>query len=932
MRTDGYSLLARALTLPWVCGVIGLSGGLAQQPDTLRHSISPPPVGLQAGANLGYSVAMDGGYAVVGAPYDDVGAPDSGVVRIFDSSSGALLYTLVNPSPAKDDNFGYSVAISGTRMVAGALGDDTAGYNAGAVYLYDLGGATPTVPVITFYKPDADLPNSFGWSVAISGMRMVVGTADNAYVYDLAGATPTTPVLTLHDPSSAAIKSFGNAVAISNLRVVVGAFLDDTGGSQAGSAYVYDLASATPTVPLVTLNNPTPMGSEKFGSAVAISGNWVIAGVPDDSPGVFSAGSAYVYDLASGTPVVPVATLTSPSPKMYDQFGFSVSISGARLVVGNYNDEYRSSIPGRAYVYDLAGATPFTPVATMDNPRPATAAYFGFSIAIAGTRVIVSDPHDDTGADDSGSAYVYELTSGTPTVPLQKLNHPGPAGDDAFGTSTAVSGTWLVVGAPFARGETTIRGMAWVYDLASATPTVPVVTFTNPSPVAFGAFGSSVAIFGSRVVVGDRLDSTSAQQSGRAFVFDLTSPIPSVPIVTLNNPTPERSDSFGCDIAISGTRVVIGAQGDSTGGYLTGSAYVYDLASPTPDVPAITLINPSPVLDDLFGSSVAISGTHVVVGAYWDDTGASDTGSAYVYDLASATPAVPTVTLNNPSPGQNDWFGSSVSISGTRVVVGALQHDTGPIDSGSAYVYELTSATPYVPVLTLTPPTPAYQDQFGGSVAISGTRIVVGAHSKDIFTTPDAGVAFVYDLTTPTPTTPVATLNNPSPQTGDIFGLSVAIDGTTVAIGSPYDDTVMLNKGAAYVFAPANPDYDSDGLLDIWEYARFGSITAHTSLEDTDGDGRNELLELAFNSDPTVSDPSATPVVTNEGGFLTITIQKRAGVSYLVESAASLDGAAFSTATATTLINNATTLKVRDNFAVGTAPQRMLRVRVTAAP
>jgi hypothetical protein len=94
---------------------------------------------------------------------------------------------------------------------------------------------------------------------------------------------------------------------------------------------------------------------------------------------------------------------------------------------------------------------------------------------------------------------------------------------------------------------------------------------------------------------------------------------------------------------------------------------VYDLASGTPTVPVATLTNPSPALSDYFGSSVAISGTRVVVGAYGDDAGAANAGSAYVYDLSSGTPTVPIATLTNPSPAGNDYFGYSVAISGTRV-------------------------------------------------------------------------------------------------------------------------------------------------------------------------------------------------------------------------------------------------------------------------
>ena len=120
---------------------------------------------------------------------------------------------------------------------------------------------------------------------------------------------------------------------------------------------------------------------------------------------------------------------------------------------------------------------------------------------------------------------------------------------------------------------------------------------------------------------------------------------------------------------------------------LLGALVVAAPASARADSLLHTLSDPTLVPRALFGYSVAHSGARVVVGAPLDQTG--ETGSAYVYDLASATPTVPVATLNNPSPVLNDYFGNSVAISGTRVVVGAYLDDTGVIAAGSAYVYDL---------------------------------------------------------------------------------------------------------------------------------------------------------------------------------------------------------------------------------------------------
>ena len=781
----------------------------AQTPNNLQHAIAAPPVGAQSGAQLGSSVAVDGKYTVVGADRDDLHGHNSGLVKVFDSDSGALLHVIPNPDPAVHDHFGASVAISGTRVVVGTPEDDTGATDTGSAYVYDLSSATPTVPAATLNNPGPADGDGFGYAVAISGTRVVVGAvsddagadgAGRAYVYDLSSATPTVPVATLNNPGLAVGDGFGGSVAIAGTRVVVGAAADDAGATDAGSAYVYDLSSGTPTVPVATLNNPSPAVQDYFGGSVAISGARVVVGTPYDDTGAADAGRAYVYDLSGGTPTVPVATLNNSGAAAYQNyFGGSVAISGTRLVVGAVADDTGATNAGRAYLYDLSSGTPTVAVATLNNPGAALNDHFGDSVAISGTRVAVGAPADNTGAEDAGSAYVYDLNSGTPTVPVATLNNPGPAADDWFGRSVAISGTRVLIGAPYADTGAADAGSAYVYDLSSGTPTVHVVTLNNPSPAAYDHFGDRVAISGTRVLIGAPHDDTGASNAGSAYVYDLSSATPTVPVATLNNPGPGVDEYFGMAVAISGTRLVVGAGYDDTGASEAGSAYVYDLSSGTALV--ATLNNPAPAGQDLFGGSVAISGTRVVVGARLDDTGAINSGSAYVYNLSSGTPTVPVATLNNPGPAADDSFGLSVAISGTRVVIGAHLDDTGADAAGSAYVYDLSSATPTVPVATLNNPTPAVDDQFGSSVAISGTLVVLASYQDDTGAF-DAGSAYVYDLSSGTPALPVATLNNPSPGARDVFGLSVAIDGIHAVIGAPLDDSAQADKGSAYIYAP----------------------------------------------------------------------------------------------------------------------------------
>jgi hypothetical protein len=171
-----------------------------------------------------------------------------------------------------------------------------------------------------------------------------------------------------------------------------------------------------------------------------------------------------------------------------------------------------------------------------------------------------------------------------------------------------------------------------------------------------------------------------------------------------------------------------------------------------------------------------------------------------------------------------------------------------------------------------------------------------------------------------------------APGDKDDVGVVVVVDsaGSVVVTGR------STNSAGNYDFytvkyAPGNLDLDNDGMLDSWEVAHFGSTAAHSALDDTDGDSAVELLELAFGTDPLSAASVPVPAAVVEGGYLTTTIAKQPGVSYLVETGTALESG-FSAASTTVLTDTASTLKVRDNVPVGTANARFLRVRVTAVP
>lgn len=883
----------------------------AQVPDQLKHSFINPNTSPQGGTRLGSSVAMDGDYTVVGVPGEpnQEGFPAGGGVKVFSSTTGALLFTILGPNKNYEGHIGAAVAISGSRIAVGAPGIQTPYF--GAVFIYDLSSSRPTIPVAVLPNPLPRSEGDFGYSVAISGTRVAVGEyldgytdSGKAWVFDLASATPAVPVLALENPVPSVSDSNATAVALSGGKLVVGVSLDAEDESGPSWAYVYDLDGAAPAVPMMRLEKPGPFTGNTFANAVAISGTRVVVADYWDSTGANYAGSVYVFDLANPTPANPVVVLHNPNPTVFGQFGYSVAIAGKWVVVGANGDSAGGPQTGSAYVYDLTSATPAVPFAKPHKPLPVTGDSFGQSVAVAGNRVVVGAPYDDALASNAGSAFVFDLTTNTPSLPAAALNSPSPPVYDNFGVRATISGTLMAAGAA---GDA-----VYVYRLNSATPTAPITVLHHPQPENLGGSGS-IAISGTRLVV----------SAGNLYVYDFAAGTPTAPDLTITPPPNARFDAFSHPVAISGSRVAV------AGSYGTfpdqiAAVFVYDIGSSTPSTPVAILSDPEPDFYGTFGYALAISGTRVVVTDQLEhlDSDLKGTGTVYVYDLSSATPTVPTATVD-ATDRVSSYFGYAIAIFESQLVI----LDPG---LGKTYLHDLSSSTPTVPTFAW--------DAFGLSVAISGTRIVIG-NEYDSIGAYGSGSAQVFDLSSPTPGVPVALLKNPTPIVGDAFGTWVAIDGATIVVGTPYDGTAGYEQGAAYVFGPSP--------YSLWKVAELGDPFAPNSADD-DHDGLGNFAEYGLLRSPTIPEGAATsaaPFLYPDGRRLRMFVPRdpvRDDITLEVQASGTLSGpwvtiavsdfgapfygpGYFSGDGATPGVKS---VEVRDTVNMDAALRRFLRVRV----
>ena len=148
-------------------------------------------------------------------------------------------------------------------------------------------------------------------------------------------------------------------------------------------------------------------------------------------------------------------------------------------------------------------------------------------------------------------------------------------------------------------------------------------------------------------------------------------------IQPFNNPDSQFGGDVGFSVSIDGTNALIGAPTLNA-----GSAYLFDITNGNL---LQTFNNPTPQSGDEFGYSVSLSGKNALIGDYLDNTGATDAGSADLFDTETGNLLQ---TLNNPDPQTDDRFGWSVSISDSNALIGAVFEDTGANNAGSAYLYQ----------------------------------------------------------------------------------------------------------------------------------------------------------------------------------------------------------------------------------------------------
>lgn len=380
---------------------------------------------------------------------------------------------LLASDAARDDFFGFSVAISGDTVIVGGYGEDTAPneFN-GAAYVFVKSGATWSQQA-KLVASDAASNDWFGSSVAISGDTAIVGAfqedsnsrMDNgaAYVFVRNGTTWTQQTKLLA-ADGASFENFGYSVAILGDTALVGAVVESTAPNTLnGAAYVFVRSGATWSEQTKLLASDAA-SSDGFGYSVGLSGNTAIVGAAgEDTAATSNNGAAYIF-VRNGAVWTEQTKLLASDAATDDRFGTVVAISGDTVIVGAPGKEIVTvSTEGAAYIFGRNGTT-WTEQTRLLASDPASNDQFGINVAISGDTAIVGAHEEDTFPNfGNGAAYVF-LRSGTSWSQRTKLLALDAGLNDNFGRGVAISDDTVAIGAPTESTDPNIaNGAAYVF-------------------------------------------------------------------------------------------------------------------------------------------------------------------------------------------------------------------------------------------------------------------------------------------------------------------------------------------------------------------------------------------------------------------------------------------------------------------------------------
>ena len=389
--------------------------------------------GGSLGEQFGSAVALDGDRGLVSAPFDDEAAMDAGAVHVVerDATGGwSSVFKLLATGARASDQLGLtSVDLEGGRALLGApyadVGNPLGGVDQGVAKIFERQPDASWLEVATLCQTAfSKVPGGFqfGWSVSLFGDRALVGspkelysgspvlpnpTSGAAYVFEreVNGEWSLVSRLVPSDPDFG--MNFGGSVALGQFHAVVGArFADGASEEGAGAVYLFELQFGGGYLESERLTAPDGEFLDQFGLEVDLDGDRLLVGTGVES--------AYVYgrDRLTGA-WSQEARLTSGSPPsttgLADCFGCAVSLSGDRALVGAIREDAAGVDRGVLHAFARQSNGTWLPAATATASDGEDGDQLGLGVALDGDRVLAGARLVDGAASEAGAAYVFDV-------------------------------------------------------------------------------------------------------------------------------------------------------------------------------------------------------------------------------------------------------------------------------------------------------------------------------------------------------------------------------------------------------------------------------------------------------------------------------------------------------------------------------------------
>ena len=403
----------------------------------------------------------------------------------------------------------------------------------------------------------------------------------------------------------------------------------------------------------------------------------------------------------------------------------AMSANGTRVVVGSRGADGTGDGSGRVRVFDFVGRSWSQVGGDIDGAAERDAAGSSVAISNNGARVAIGSPGNSDNGDRAGHVRVFDLIGGTWSPVGAAIE--GEASGDASGTSVALSanGGRVAIGAITNDGNGTFSGHVRVFDLVGGSWSQVGGDIDGESSNDFSGGALALSADGGRVAIGAALNNGGGSDSGHVRVFDLVGGSWSQVGPDINGESADNNSGFSVSLSADGSRVAIGATNNNGNGQGSGHVRVFDLVGSLWQKVGGDIDGEA--AGDGSGISVSLSdtGSRLAVGAIDNGGNGASSGHVRVFDFVAGE--WDSVGSDIDGESANDNFGRSVSLSadGSRVVVGAPGDDTAGIGSGSARVF----SDPTTLICGALPVTVVLAD---GEVPTNGDDVILGTPDVDV--------------------------------------------------------------------------------------------------------------------------------------------------------------------------------------------------------